>query len=71
MTEDSKDLYALEPGTEFRVLDTLDFADVMWQAFDVNKFESITIEATRVKDKIKVRILAMRPTSRKKKAKRS
>ncbi len=69
MAEDSKDLYALEPHTEFHDLAALDFADVMWQAFDIDKLESITIEATRVNNKISVRILGIKSGRKKKRTK--
>jgi hypothetical protein len=61
MAADSKNWYTLEPSAEFHDLEALDFADVMWQAFDVEKLESITIEATRATDKISVRILSIKP----------
>jgi hypothetical protein len=66
MAADSKDLYTLEPGAEFHDLDALDFADVIWQAFDVDKLESITIKATRAKTKISVRVTGIKPRRKEK-----
>jgi hypothetical protein len=69
MASKSFHLYTLEPGAEFHDLSAFDFADIFWQAFDVDKLESITIEATRAKDRISIRILNMKHKRRKKRSK--
>lgn len=61
MATDPADLYVLEVGAEFDDLSSFDFADVMWQAFDRDKLESITIEATRAKDSLRMRVLDLKP----------
>jgi hypothetical protein len=69
MASNSFHLYRLEPGAEFDDLAPLDFADVMWQAFGKDRLESITIEATRVKGRISIRILNLKHKRRKKQSK--
>ena len=66
MATDPFDWYTLEVGADYDDLSPLDFADVMWQAFDIDELQSITIEATRVEDNIRMRILALRPKRKKK-----
>jgi hypothetical protein len=65
MATDPADLYTLEVGAEYDDLSSLDFADVMWQAFDRDRLESITIEAARVRDNLKMRVLDLRPKRKK------
>lgn len=66
MATDPFDWYTLEVGTEYDDLSPLDFADVMWQAFDIDGLQSITIKATRARDKIRMRILTMKPKGKRK-----
>jgi hypothetical protein len=65
MAREPIDLYMLEVGAEYDDLSSLDFADVMWQAFDRDRLESMTIEATRVRDNLKMRVLDLRPKRKK------
>lgn len=65
MALDPIDLYTLEIGADYDDLSSLDFVDVMWQAFERDRLESITIEATRAKDNIRMRILDIKPKHRK------
>jgi hypothetical protein len=64
MVSESSNFYTLEVGAEYDDLSPLDFADVMWQAFDIDRLESITIEAARAKDNIRMRVLDMKPKHR-------
>jgi hypothetical protein len=66
MATNPADWYTLEVGAEFDDLSSFDFADVMWQAFDRDGLESITIEATRVKENIRMRVLAVKPRRKRK-----
>jgi hypothetical protein len=65
MATELTDLYTLEVGAEYDELSSLDFADVIWQAFDRDRFESISIEATRTEDNIKMRVLDIKPKHKK------
>jgi hypothetical protein len=65
MATDPTDWYTLTIGAEYDDLSPLDFADVMWQAFDIDRLESITIRATRVRDNLKMRVLDLRPKGKK------
>jgi hypothetical protein len=66
MATDPADWYTLTIGAEYDDLSALDFADVMWQAFDIDRLESITIEATRARDKIRMRVLDVKIRRKKK-----
>jgi hypothetical protein len=66
MATDPFDWYTLEVGANYDDLSPLDFADVMWQAFDIDGLQSITIEARRARDKIRMRILTMKPERKRK-----
>ena len=65
MATEPADLYTLKVGAEYDDLSSLDFVDVIWQAFDRDRLESITIEATRVNDNIRMRVLDINPKHRK------
>jgi hypothetical protein len=60
MAREPADLYLLEVGAEYDDLSSFDFADVMWQAFDRDKLESISIEATLIKGRLRMRVLDMK-----------
>jgi hypothetical protein len=66
MATDPADWYTLTIGAEYDDLSPLDFADVIWQAFDIDRLESITIKATRAKERIRMRVLDMKPERKRK-----
>jgi hypothetical protein len=61
MAREPADLYLLEVGAEYDDLSSFDFADVMWQAFNRDGLESITVEASLAKDSLRMRVLDMKP----------
>jgi hypothetical protein len=65
MAREPADLYLLEVGAEYDDLSSFDFADVMWQVFDRDKLESITIEAAQKKGNIRMRVLAVKAKDKK------
>ena len=53
------DFYTLIEGAEYNDLFPLDFADVMWQAFEKDKLESMTIEVAHPSERISMRVLSV------------
>ena len=49
--------YKLKKGAAFIDLFPMDFVDVMWQAFERDQFESITLELSKPTGRIKMRVV--------------
>jgi hypothetical protein len=49
--------YKLTKGAAFHDLFPMDFMDVMWQAFERDKFESITFELSKPTARIRMRVV--------------
>ncbi len=49
--------YNLKKGAIFDDLFPIDFMDIMWQAFDKDNLESITLKISRPKVPIRMRVL--------------
>jgi hypothetical protein len=50
-------MYKLRKGAPFEDLFPMDFLDVLWQAFDKDKLESITLELSRNDERIRMRVM--------------
>jgi hypothetical protein len=57
MASNPPDFYALKKGAVYDDLFPLDFADVMWQAFEKDGLESLTLEVSKPSERIEMRVL--------------
>ena len=57
MASHTPNFYKLKKGTAFHDLFPMDFLDVMWQAFERDQFESITLELSKPTERIRMRVV--------------
>lgn len=53
-------LYTLTVGAIYDDLFSYDFVDVLWQAFDKDNLESLTLEFSKQKERIKMVVIDLR-----------
>jgi hypothetical protein len=53
----SPNFYKLKKGATFNDLFPMDFLDILWQAFEKDKLETITLEISRPKKRIKMMVV--------------
>jgi hypothetical protein len=57
MASQPPNMYKLREGAIFSDLFPRDFADVMWQAFEKDNLESITLEISKHRGRLKLRVV--------------
>jgi hypothetical protein len=65
MASTAPDFYTLKPGVEHDDLFSLDFIDVLHQAFEKDRLESFTIKLSKPTKRIKMRVVAIKRRSAK------
>jgi hypothetical protein len=65
MTPDAPNFYTLKPGVEYDDLFPLDFIDVLHQAFEKDRLESVTIKLSKSTERVTMRVLAIKRRSAK------
>jgi hypothetical protein len=56
--------YNLRKGAVFDDLFSMDFIDILWQVFEKDKLESITIELSKLEEQIKMRVVEVKKKAR-------
>jgi hypothetical protein len=65
MASNAPDLYTLKSGVEYDDLFPLDLEDILHQAFEKDKLESLTIKLSKSSEHFKMKVLAVKHRSAK------